>query len=557
MTPAVTTPASANAYTQPVTTPAAAAKAPGCGMSPDPTTAGGGAVGAATGAAALSQGTNSLADAIAQLNAAVQALQAAVTAFAQRLAAGGVATAASITGGGGIAGSNASPVQSVLQNNPVQGGGAVPTNAASRASAIPSLAPGQSESLRLARGQVTYRQVPVTGGAGGTVISPPALTPGVGVELYALRDYQKGAHTTQVLEPVTGPITVPEGQTVKFVTRITASTPGDQAISVAGAQLNVHVGTQSIDALPMMAWVNEANATKNGASVTNVASVLSHFGVAATGNSGVAATSAANRSPVQYFSVAYQAANRTNVAEAAKQIIAAEQKAQAANPGSKFWVQVSDEQDTSSAAVAGTVSWISELKAQLAAQGSSAKLFVAAQAKPANLAYASVVDGWATTQSSVGQSRDASIAQIRQASAGYGKSIELMEYPGNAFFDAGTVGGAAVSTASAALDGASSWFLYSANNLDTLESGGGDEGKGDIGGLIAFDGGRALPTIALIEAELGANLGAAARTVGGTGTAGSGASQVAMTGDQLDAYRHNGAQLDLRAWELQIGSMIG
>lgn len=549
--PAATTSASTNAF--PTTT-----RSSGCGMAPDPTTAGGGGIDATAGAAALGTATTALAAALEQLKAAVQALQAAVTAFAQRIAAGGVATAASITGGGAVdaasGGGYASPVQ---QRSPVQGGGALPTQATARASAIPALQPGQSESLRMARGQVTYRQVSVTGAAGGTVVNVPASTTGVGVELYALRDYQKGAHSTQVLEPVNGTITVPAGTTVKFVTRITASQPGDQAIDVAGAKLNVHVGTQSIDALPMMAWVNEANAAKNGASVTNVASVLSHFGVAATGNSGVAATSAANRSPVQYYSVAYQAANRTNVAEAAKQIIAAERKAQAANPGSKFWVQVSDEQDTSSSQVAGTVSWIQQLQTQLAAQGSSAKLFVAAQAKPANLAYASVVDGWATTQTAAGQSRDASIAQIRQASAGYGRSIELMEYPGNAFFDAGTVGGAAVSTASAALDGASSWFLYSANNLDTLESGRGDEGKGDIGGLIAFDGGRVLPTIALIEAEMGANLGAAARTVGGTAIGGSGAQQVAMTSDQLDAYRHNGTQLDLRAWEAQIGAMIG
>jgi hypothetical protein len=270
----------------------------------------------------------------------------------------------------------------------------------------------------------------------------------------------------------------------------------------------------------------------------------------------VAVTSAANRSPVQYFSAAYQAATRQDPAQVAQQIIAAERKAQAANPGSKFWVQVSDEQDTSASQVTGTVDWIRQLKAQLSAQGSSAKLFVAAQAKPENLAYASVVDGWATTQSAAGKSRDSSISDIRQASAGYGRSIELMEYPGNAFFDAGTAGGAAVSTASAALDGASSWFLYSANNLDTLEQGGGDEGRGDIGGLVAIENGRVLPTIALIEAELGANLGSAARTFGGSGVAGSGAAQVAATSDQLDAYRHNGAALDLRAWEAQIGAMI-
>ena len=519
----------------------------GCGAMHDPSTAGGGATGAAAGAASLTS-PGSMTSALQSLTAALEALKQAITAFAQRI--GGSSVRSMYING------SVPYAPTGLETTGVQGGGPAPTNATARASAIPSIAPGQSEPLRLARGQVTYREVAVTGAAGGTTVPVPATGAGVGVELYALRDYQRGAHTTQVLEPVTGPITVGPGETVKFIARVTAKDSGDQSVDVAGARLDVHVGTQSVDALPMMAWVNESNASTRGASAANVSSVLSHFGVAATGNSGVAVTSEANRSPVQYFSAAYQAATRQDPAQVAQQIIAAEQKAQAANPGSKFWVQVSDEQDTSASQVAGTVDWISQLKAQLAAQGSSAKLFVAAQAKPENLAYASVVDGWATTQTAAGKSRDSSIADIQRASAGYGRSIELMEYPGNAFFDAGTTGGAAVSTASAALDGASSWFIYSANNLDTLEKGAGDEGRGDIGGLVAIDNGRVLPTIALIEAELGANLGSAARTFGGSGVAGSGASQVTSTSQQLDAYRHGGAALDLRAWESEIGSMI-
>jgi hypothetical protein len=549
--PTLATPAVASGATSTTAFPATQASTSGCGAMHDPTTAGGGAVGAATGAASLTKPATSLASALQALTAAVDALKQAVTAFAQRIAAGNVAGGVGITGGG-----QAMVTQVGGTATGVQGGGPDPTNATARASAIPSIAPGQTEPLRLARGQVTYREIAVTGAAGGTTVPLPTTGAGVGVELYALRDYQKGAHSTQVLEPVTGPITVGAGETVKFVTRITAKASGDQSVNVAGATLNVHVGTQSIDALPMMAWVNESNASSRGASSANVASVLSHFGVAATGNSGVAVTSAANRSPVQYFSAAYQAATRQDPAQVAQTIIAAERKAQAANPGSKFWVQVSDEQDTSASQVSGTVDWIRQLKSQLAAQGSSAKLFVAAQAKPANLAYASVVDGWATTQSAAGKSRDSSISDIQRASAGYGRSIELMEYPGNAFFDAGTTGGAAVSTASAALDGASSWFLYSANNLDTLEQGRGDEGRGDIGGLVAIENGRVLPTIALIEAELGANLGSAARTFGGTGVAGSVEAQVSAPIDQLDAYRQGGAALDLRAWEAQIGSMI-
>ncbi len=82
-----------------------------------------------------------------------------------------------------------------------------------------------------------------------------------------------------------------------------------------------------------------------------------------------------------------------------------------------------------------------------------------------------------------------------------------------------------------------------------------DEGRGDIGGLVAIDGGRVLPTIALIEAELGANLGAAARTVGATSTGA--AAQVASLGDRLDAYRHTTTPPDLRAWEAEIGRLVG
>ncbi|MCW2949148.1 MAG: hypothetical protein JWN41_161, partial [Thermoleophilia bacterium] len=541
------------------TFPALEAREGGCPMSPAVAPAS--VHDATSGVGQLSVGTGGPTNIFDNLLSALRDLQAAITQFAQRLRGGAAGLPpTSALGGGSHAPQKfvAPPTPNLTSDagSPVQGSGVVPTSATTRASAIPSLDPGQTEALRLARGQITYRQIAVTGGATGTVINAPNPAAGVRVELYALRDFRKGAHTTQVLEPVTGSITVPAGETVKFVTRISASEPGDQSISVAGSRIDVHVGTQAIDALPMMAWVNEANASQNGASVSNVASVLSHFGVAATGNSGVAVTSAANRSPVQYYSVAYAAANRTSPAAAAQQIIAAERQAQAANPGSKFWVQVSDEQDTSASQVAGTVEWINELKQHLAAGGSQAKLFVAAQAKPANLAYASVVDGWATTQTAAGQTRDTSIAQIKQASAGYGRSIELMEYPGNAFFDAGTVGGAAISTASAALDGASSWFLYSANNLDTLERGTGDEGKGDIGGLVAFDGNRVLPTIALIEAELGANLGSAARAVGGAAVAGSSAAQVATTSNRLDAYQHSGSSVDLRAWETQIGALI-
>lgn len=451
---------------------------------------------------------------------------------------------------------NTSPIQQISagKGTPVQGGGAVPTSATSRTSAIPSLAPGQNEQLTIARNQVTYRTVTVSGGSGGTTFTPPAAQAGLDVEVYAMRDYKKGAHSTQVLEPVTGPITVPAGENVKFVTRVRGVNPGSYAVDIGGAKLQVKVGTASVDALPMMAWINESNATRRGANATSMASVLSHFGVAATGNSGVAVTSAANRSPVQYFSAAYEAATRANPAETAKRILQAERAAKAANPNAEFWVQVSDEQDKDAASAQTTASWIKQVRSYLDQNGSSSKLFVAAQARPHNLVYASVVDGWANTQSAAGRTRDTAIADINRAAGSYGRKVELMEYPGNAFFDGQTPGGAAVSTASAALDGAKSWFIYSTNAQDVLERGGGDEGRGDIGGLVVVDGGRVLPTIALIEAELGANLGSAARTFGATGT--SGAQQVAQASDRLDAYQHTRQVIDLRLWEQQIAQLI-
>jgi hypothetical protein len=487
-----------------------------------------------------------LTDAIGRLSVAVRDLKVAVDAWIARMNGGGA------VGGGGPAA--AAPMKQSSAGSPVQGGGAAPTTATARTSAIPDLAPGSSEQLRLARSQVTYREVPVSGGAAGTTFTPPAAPPGIAVEVYALRDYQRGAHRTQVLEPVTGPVTVAPGDNARFIVRLRGDAPGSYAVDVGGARIDVTVGSTAVEALPMMAWINERNATARGADGSTLGSVLAHFGVAATGNSGIATTSASNRSPVQYFSAAYEAATRQSPAETARRIVEAEQRAGSANPGAAFWVQVSDEQDKDAASAQRTTQWIAELRQHLVAQGSRAKLFVAAQARPHNLVYASVIDGWATTQSAAGRDRDTAIADIRRAAAGSGRNIELMEYPGNAFFDAGTPGSAAVSTASAALDGASSWFVYSANNLDVLERGGGDEGRGDIGGLVVVDGGRVLPTIALIEAELGANLGAAARAFGATGT--SGAQQVAWTSDQLDAYRHTGQAPDLRLWETQIGAYV-
>ncbi|MCB0878619.1 MAG: hypothetical protein KDC46_06520 [Thermoleophilia bacterium] len=531
-------------------------------------TTGGGAVKAAAPAAKGGGGTSDAAigarlvlnseaikSALGRIKVALDELRSAIEALVARLRGGRGGAVGGVAGGGA-----SSPVQQVSvgaagKGTPVQGGGPISTNPGNRASAIPALRPGQSEQLTLARNQVTYRSVTVNGGSSGTTFTPPATPAGMDVEIYAIRDYSKGAQHTQVLEPVKGPITVPAGQDVKFVARVRGTTAGSYSLDIGGAKLDVKVSQTAIDALPMMAWINESNASKRGASAASMASVLSHFGVAATGNSGVAVTSASNRSPVQYFSAAYEAATRANPAETARRIIEAERKAHAANPNSAFWVQVSDEQDKDGASAQQTTAWIKQVKSYLQQYGSDAKLFVAAQARPFNLVYASVVDGWANTQSAAGRTRDTAIADIRSAASSYGRNIELMEYPGNAFFDAQTPGSAAVSTASAALDGANSWFIYSANNQDILERGGGDEGRGDIGGLVVVENGRVLPTISLIEAELGANIGSAARTFGATGT--SGAQQVAYTSDRLDAYKHTGQAVDLRLWEQEIARLIG
>ncbi len=504
-----------------------------------------GAVAGAAGGGALASAGTDLRATIDRLAVAVEQLRMAVESFARRVA-----------GGGGVAGGAGGGVapQQAPQQSPIQGGGPISTQATSRSSVLPELRPGQVDQLRMARNQVTYRQVVVDGGTSGTTIQPPQAAGGVTTELFVLRDFQRGAHRTQVLEPVRGPVTIAAGDTARVVARVTATTPGDHVVDIAGARLQVHVGTRSIDALPMMAWINESNAKQRGADPAALGSVLAHFGVAASGNSGITTTSASNRSPVQYFSAAYEAATRASPADTARRIIEAERRAGSANPNATFWVQVSDEQDKSADQAQGTTAWIAELRSHLQAGGSRAKLFVAAQARPHNLVYASVIDGWATTQSAAGRDRDTAIRDIRAASSSYGRSLELLEYPGNAFFDAGTPGSAAISTATAALDGAGGWFIYSANNHDVLERGGGDEGRGDIGGLVAIDGGRVLPTIALIEAEFGANLGAAARAFGASNT--SGAAQVAAYGDQLDAYRHTTTPPDLRAWEAQIGRLV-
>jgi hypothetical protein len=301
----------------------------------------------------------------------------------------------------------------------------------------------------------------------------------------------------------------------------------------------------------MMTWVNASDAKARGASQGAVESVLERFGVGSTGTAGTGQRANGRGLELQYFSAAFEAANKSDVREVARRILEQEKKLGGAKPGADLWVQVSDEQDHTAGQVAGTVQWISQLRQILQQNGSKAKLFVAAQAKPENLQYAAVVDGWATTQSSAGRTRNESISLIQKAGAQYGRNIEMMQYPGNSYFDGDATSGAAVSVASAALDGAKAWFLFAANNNGNLEKGQGIEGRGDIGGLVAVHNGSVFPTLALAEAEYGANLGGAAQAVGQASLNGSGAQSVISSSRQLDAYKH-GSIPNLLQLELEL-----
>jgi hypothetical protein len=391
--------------------------------------------------------------------------------------------------------------------------------------------------------------------AGARTIDVPASAAGrsgaATATVYAVQPYRRGGHATQVLVPVSGTrVTVPAGSEVRFIVRVTGARAGSATVDAGVARIEAQVSAAAVRPLPMMTWVNPASANARGASVANVESTLASFGVASSG-----ATSGRTL-PRHYVSAAGEAATRQPVGPVVDRILAQEHSLAKRSPGTTVWVQVSDEQDQTAASAAKTARWIAQLDAELERRGSHAKLFAACQPRAHTLAYAAHLDGWAITQSSAGMSRAASITAVRAAATRAGRSIELMEYPGNAFFDGGTAGGAALSTASAALDGAASWFSFSANNLDVLEAGRGVEGRGDIGGLVAIRGGEVLPTLALAEADYGANLGAAARAVGGTARSGAAASSVRAAASGLDADHHGGATADLAGWEHAIGAQL-
>lgn len=459
-----------------------------------------------------------------------------------------------VSGGGGAMqtlGMGAAPTGISLSSAQLAGGAAD-----NRSSAIPVSSDGNVQ-VKIGIGQTTYRQVVLSGGATGATYRIPAfdLNSGVGVQVFAVSDYQKSAHTTQVLVPVNGELRITPGDSVKLLVRVTGATSGTHTVDLGFGKVTANISSTVVQPLSMMTWVNASDAKARGTGTGSVEHVLQQFGVSSTGTAGAGQRGNGMGIEKFYFSAAYEAANKLSVSDVARRILQSEARLQQTNPGADLWVQVSDEQDRTAAAVSGTVAWISQLKAQLAAAGSHAKLFVATQARSYNLQYASVVDGWATTQSSVGQTRDVSIAQIKQAGQTYGHNIEVMEYPGNAFFDGGTTSSAATSVASAGLDGASSWFVFAANNLSTLEKGTGVEGRGDIGGLVAIDGGNVLPTLALAEMEYGANLAGAAQTVGGSAMQGTGAAQVRTAGRQLDAYK-TGYVPNFGLWEQQIAAAL-
>lgn len=422
-----------------------------------------------------------------------------------------------------------------------------------RRSAIPVAQAGATGTLRLARGQVTYRQVSVRAGARSRTIAipPHATASGARVEVFAVQPWRSRAHVTQVLVPVTGSrVTIPAGAEVRFLVRVTGARAGRSAVDAGVARFVAHVAPRSIQPLPMLTWVNASSARSRGATTAAVEETLGTFGVASTrGGAGGA------RLPRQFLSAAWEAATRQPIGPVVARILETERELARANPGAQLWVQVADEQDTTAAKAVATTRWVARLRSELERQGSRTKLFAATQPRPHTRSYASVVDGWAVTQSSAGMTRAQSLAAVRDAAARTGRRIELMEYPGNAFLDARTPGGAALSTASAALDGAGAWFLYSANNLDVLESGRGVDARGDIGGLVAIRDGRVLPTLALAEAQYGASLGAAARVAGGDARSGSAARAVRAAAGALDGYRHGSAPR-LAAWEQAIGAAL-
>jgi hypothetical protein len=434
----------------------------------------------------------------------------------------------------------------------VRGTRALSPSGSIRRTAIPTIRVTGAQ-VGLARGMSTYRQVVVHAGSTARTIDVPATAAGSAAtaEVFAVQPHRRGGHATQVLVPVTGTrVTIPAGSEVRFVVRVTGRQPGNVTVDAGVARITARVSAATVQPLAMMTWVNPASATARGASVAQVESTLASFGVASTG------AAAGHALPRHYVSAAWEAATRQPIGPVVDRILAQEHALATSAPGATVWVQVSDEQDQSAASAAATARWIARLDAELERRGSHAKLFAACQPRPHTLAYAAHLDGWAITQSSAGMTRAASMAAVRAAAQRTGRSIELMEYPGNAFFDGGTPGGAALSTASAALDGAASWFSFSANNLDVLESGRGTEARGDIGGLVAIRGGEVLPTLALAEADYGANLGAAARAVGGVARNGAAAGTVRAAAAGLDADRHGGAAADLAGWEHAIAAQL-
>jgi hypothetical protein len=420
-----------------------------------------------------------------------------------------------------------------------------------RRSAIPAVTAARA-AVTVARGMATYRQVAVQGGARGRTVTIPAMDAGgaARVEVFAVQPHRSRQHATQVLVAVSGTrVTIPAGAEVRFLVRVTGQSAGRTNVDAGVTTVAANVTGTAVRPLPMLTWVNPQIAASRGASVAAVERTLAGFGVASTG------ATTAKGLPRRYVSAAWEAATGQAVGPVVERVLEQERDLATTSPGATLWVQVSDEQDRTPAQAARTARWIARLDAELERRGSHAKLFVACQPRPHTMAYAAHVDGWAVTQSAAGMSRAQSLAAVRQAAVRTGHRIEVMEYPGNALFDAGTPGSAALSTASAALDGAGAWFSYSANNLDTLEAGRGVEGRGDIGGLVTIRGGSVLPTLALAEAHYGANLGAAARALGGSARSGSAARAVTDAARTLDEY-HHGAGPDLASWDADVSAAL-
>ncbi|HTG43214.1 MAG TPA: hypothetical protein VK633_01660, partial [Verrucomicrobiae bacterium] len=452
-------------------------------------------------------------------------------------------------------------------------GGAPPQPASPPNGAIPAVAEGSTIRVTLDALARTYRQIVINGGPNGRTIQIPPVRAApsnvmggdVGVQVFAVQPYNNLARHTEILIPLSGSLTIPPNRQERLLLRIFVAHPSavhdtytrDLGFVTISARVDGNLSFGFSTALPMLAWVNVNDANNHGVTPAQIETVLGDFGVNSTGVRTDPENTERQLNPVRfYFSAAFEAATRAPISETADQIVAAEERIAAQTPFRRLWVQVSDEQDASPQSVQGTVDWIRQLRAELKKRGPRVRLFVAAMAQEVNKPYAAVIDAWATTQQNLApnRNRDFAIQLISAARNEDGQPLELFEYPGaNAFFDRTVPAGPALSVASAGIDGASTWFYFSANNLSNLERpfAGCSECVGDIGGLVVVQNGHVLPTFALAQIDYAAGVAAVYQMLSPDIRNTPNAQQIAQAARQADAGMRI-ADFDFRAWEDEL-----